>query len=263
MSKQHPDFITYLKAAKSKIVHEKVPDLDAFFSNLNSFNPLLNHLDNVLYIIDFRNGEFKYIGPNSKYVQGYEAEEMMRYGPLRVIEELFHPVDAEIIVTQMFPEGNSVYLNTPGLDFAKSKISYSYRLKQKDGSYKMLLQQFTIMMVDEEKNPLMIMGTISNINDIHTKNELFCRVHTMNASNKWKKIFERIYPLNSETEIDLSPKEIEIIKFINKGLTTKEIAQLTNRSVETIKTQRKKILAKTGCQSMNEVIAMANRNGWV
>jgi DNA-binding CsgD family transcriptional regulator len=260
---KHPDFLTYLEKAKHSLEHERVPNFDSYFTNLNSFNPLFNHLDNILFVLDFRVGKFLYIGPNSNSVQGYTDEEIIKLGPFKALE-LYHPSDAEIVVNTFFVEGNEALIKHPGLDFSKAKISYNYRLRQKDESYKMLLQQFSILMVDAENNPLIILGTISNIDELHIGNELFCKVSVLNKSGTWNSIFERHIPITSgEKEFNLTEKEIEIIKFINKGMSSKEIANLTSRSAETIKVQRKKILDKTGCVSMNEVIALANKNGWV
>jgi len=79
-STSHPDFLSYLGMAKHSLEHERVPNLDSYFQNLNSFNPLLNHLDNVIFVLDFRTGKFLFIGPNSKAVQGYDSEEIMKLG---------------------------------------------------------------------------------------------------------------------------------------------------------------------------------------
>ena len=61
----------------------------------------------------------------------------------------------------------------------------------------------------------------------------------------------------------ITAKELEIIKHISKGLTSKEIAYNSNRSVETVNKQRKTILEKTGCQSLSEVVTLAIKNKWI
>lgn len=257
------DFLAYLGQARHLLEHARVPGFEQHFENLETFNPVFNYLDSIVFILDLRTGQFPYLSPNSEEIQGYTADEVIRLGAQQALE-LYHPVDAEIVINQFFPDGLSEHRRMSESENFRSKVSYNYRLRQKDGSYLMLLQQFSFLMFDEEYNPLMIMGTISNINDIHQKPELFCRIHTLGRNHKWLKRYERFVSLAEKTaEFGLSPKELEIIAFVNKGMSSKEIASLTSRSVETINVQRKRILAKTNCQSMTEVIALAHRNGWL
>lgn len=261
--KKLPEFFEYVKSAKSAIGEIAVPDYEKHFENLENFDPSLGFLDRNVYIIDFRINKFLYISPNTPSIIGYSLNEISKIGPMGIME-LFHPLDANIITTKFFVEGHEFIKKIKDLDISKIKISYSYRLLQKDGSYKVLLQQFSHLMLDEELNPLVIMGTNSDLSDIHTKPELFCRIHQLNAKGKWDKVYERIYSLVDITEeYNLTPKELEIIKFVHKGLSSKEIANLTQRSEETIKSQRKSILAKTNCQTMTDVIVLAVRNAWV
>ena len=177
---------------------------------------------------------------------------------------LWHQKDAQIVLTNVFADGHTAILKIPAFDKKRLKTSYNYRLKQKDGSYKMLMAQSSYLATDENLNPILIIGTVSDITEIQTKPEIFCRVHYKSDKGKWDKIFERFYSISDDVnEYGLSNKEIEIIKFVNKGLSSKEIAKTTSRSEETIKKQRKSILAKTKCQTMTEVVALANKHEWV
>lgn len=261
--KRLPDFYEYVRSARHAIGEITVPDYEKHFENLENIDSSLGFLDRIVYILDFRTSEFLYLSPNANAILGYSHEECMKMGPMRFME-LFHPLDANIITTQFFIEGHSFIKEIKNLDISKVKVSYSYRLLQKDNSYKVLLQQFSHLMVDEEYNPLVIMGTTSDITEIHTKPELFGRVHQQNAKGRWEKVYERFYSLVDIVEdYNLTPKELEIIKFVHKGLSSKEIANVTSRSEETIKSQRKSILAKTNCQTMTDVIVLAVKNGWV
>jgi DNA-binding NarL/FixJ family response regulator len=61
---------------------------------------------------------------------------------------------------------------------------------------------------------------------------------------------------------DLSPFDLEIIKHISIGLTSKEIADTMNVSVRTIEGRRQKILQKTGCVNAVDLIINAKLKGW-
>lgn len=258
-----PGFIDYVQSAKDAIGSIAISGYEKYFEELENFNPSLNYLNQTLFIIDFRTNKFIYLSPNTDDIQGYDKDEFMELGPLKYIE-LFHPVDASIITTKFFVEGHEFIKQIKNLDISKVKVSYNYRLLQKDGSYKTLLQQFSHLMLDEDMNPLIIMGTTSDITEIHTKPELFCRIHCQNLKGKWDKVYERFYSLTEVIDdFGLTPKELEIIKFVHRGMSSKEIANVTNRSEETIKSQRKSIVAKTKCQTMTDVVVLASKNGWV
>lgn len=264
MSKEKmSDFDVFLSEAKLLKEFARIPNFESYLQGLKSAPPLMEQLNHLVFVIDFRVGKFLYLGPNSQDIQGWSTAEIIRLSPMQIME-LYHPEDAEIVITKMFPEGHAELISIPNVEFSKARIAYNFRFRQKDNSYKMLLQQFSFLVVDDELNPLVLLGTLTDISDIHKGDDLFCRISVLGKNNKWKKVFERYYTSRSkDAEYGLSSKEIEIIKFVNKGKSTKEIAVLTGRSPETIKSQRKKILQKTGCASMVEVIAIANHQGWV
>lgn len=61
----------------------------------------------------------------------------------------------------------------------------------------------------------------------------------------------------------LTTTEIEIVKAIAQGKTTKEIASERFSSVHTITTHRKNIFRKLGINTAHEVVKYALRAGWV
>lgn len=258
------DFITYLRTAKALIASTIAPSYKNLPENIEYISPVLSNLEQMLYVFDLENNKFTYLSDNSLNIMGYPAEELYKIGPEKFME-MWHEKDFEIIVNTVFSEGLDLIKKQNDSDISKHKIAFTYRLKQKDGSYRTLLNQFSHVLEDENRNPLVLMGTTSNISEIQSKPELFCRVTYQNAKGKWEKIYERFFSLEDEASKDygLTPKEYEIIRFIHQGLSSKEIANRTNRSTETIKSQRKSILSKTGCASMIDVIVLANKNGWL
>ncbi|MFN3343292.1 MAG: LuxR C-terminal-related transcriptional regulator [Flavobacteriales bacterium] len=257
------NLLQYLSQAKDFLEAQCVPDFEKYLSAISIENPVFGYLDAVLFIVDLKINKIVYVSDNAFEVEGYTAEELKKLSATGYIE-LMHPLDAEIMVNKVFVDGMSFTSNNPNLPFDKFKVSYNYRLKQKNGKYKMLMQQFSYLMVDELQNPLMLIGTVTDISDLHHKPELFCRITKQNSKGKWDKIFERFYSLvENKDSYKLSSKEMEIIKFVHQGLSSKEIANLTGKSIETINTQRKSILSKTGCKSLTEVIVLAKENGWI
>jgi len=67
----------------------------------------------------------------------------------------------------------------------------------------------------------------------------------------------------SEESGQLTPSEMEIVKLISEGLTTKEIALRKHISFHTVITHRKNIFRKLGVSSVSELLMLAIRSGWI
>lgn len=61
----------------------------------------------------------------------------------------------------------------------------------------------------------------------------------------------------------LTPREIEIVKLVAKGLIAKEIADSLNLSTHTVYTHRKNIMKKLKLNTASELVLYAVRNGYV
>jgi DNA-binding NarL/FixJ family response regulator len=66
-----------------------------------------------------------------------------------------------------------------------------------------------------------------------------------------------------EEPTHLTNSEIEIVRLIAGGLTTKEIANQKNISFHTVNTHRKNIFRKMGVSNTSELIILAIKAGWI
>lgn len=80
------------------------------------------------------------------------------------------------------------------------------------------------------------------------------------ASNLYTHLTER-KTTDSETEKHLTPREIEIIRYIADGLTNQEIAGKLFLSVATVDTHRKNILAKLHLNNTASLVKYAAEHG--
>ncbi len=257
------NYHTFFNEAKNAIKEKGIINKDEFLGEIEKYIPLSQQTDAILFVIDYRLGEFLYVSPNAIHVEGYTAEEVIEAGPVGFIEN-FHPIDAEVLMNKVYPDGMEFTYQMPEIDYPSTRISVNYRLKQKTGEYFSMLQQFWYLADDGNRNPLAIIGTVTNITDLYKEHKMFCKIHCFDENKHWKMVFEKHYSVNEElVTLGISEKELEILKHISNGLTSKEIAYNSNRSVETINKQRKTILEKTGCQSLTEVVALALKNKWI
>jgi DNA-binding NarL/FixJ family response regulator len=68
---------------------------------------------------------------------------------------------------------------------------------------------------------------------------------------------------NIEETVQLTNSELEIVRLISEGLTTKEIASRKFISFHTVISHRKNIFRKLGVTSVSELIMLAIKSGWI
>ena len=68
---------------------------------------------------------------------------------------------------------------------------------------------------------------------------------------------------HSTENVQLSAREIEVVQQVVQGLTTQEIADMLCISPETVATHRKRIIRKTGCKNIVELMSFALDQGWI
>ncbi|QHI35957.1 Oxygen regulatory protein NreC [Kordia antarctica] len=67
---------------------------------------------------------------------------------------------------------------------------------------------------------------------------------------------------NMYGELKLTQRELEVLKLIAFGYSSKEIAEMLSRSVATINTHRKNLIGKTGVKNSKELIKFAIKKGY-
>lgn len=100
------------------------------------------------------------------------------------------------------------------------------------------------------------------------KDELFAAI---DASIKGKKYFggdilDLLLDMNDakhEDETTLTASEIEIVRFVSNGLTTKEIAARRHISIHTVNTHRKNIFKKLNVSNVSELLMYAIKAGLI
>lgn len=102
------------------------------------------------------------------------------------------------------------------------------------------------------------------------KDEIFSAIESTLKSKKFysDEILDMILELsenkyNKEDSKHLTASEIEIVKLIADGLTTKEIAARKNISYHTVNTHRKNIFKKVEVTNASELIIHAIKAGWI
>ncbi len=194
----------------------------------------LDHFPGICFFIhDFLN--FKYILCKSlKNVMGYEDDFLIGKSFGETIE-LFHPEDAvriRLIHQKLF----DFFYQQPVETRTKFRFDFNYRVRHKNGEYKHLLQQ-SVFLVLKDGKPLYDFSSCTDITGIQTYHTLFLSIYLLNEEGTYIKIF-------NYTQSSLSERESQIQNLLDKGKSSKEIAEELQVSIHTIHNHRKNINKK-------------------
>ena len=141
----------------------------------------------------------------------------------------------------------------------KYKVSYDYRLRCADGSYKWILMQTITIQSDEKGSVIRVLGIQTDISHM--------KVDTIPSGLSFigldgEPSFYNTVGQNTK-QVLFTKRERQILELIITGKTTCEIADLLNISMHTVNTHRKNIMAKSDCKSLVELGSKAIREGWI
>lgn len=202
-------------------------------------------------LIDMTDNSINYVSDNMSQILGYSADTILDEG-LQFYISLIHQDEVEIwsnILNDLmtFTKEN---ISNP----SKSKLSYSYnyRIKHRNGHYLNLLENQVPILYDKEGKPIISFGKFTLIN-LDKKLPITSTIDSLNDSNEYHRIYSKTY--TSINFLVLTKREIEVLKLISLGNTTKEISDDCFISIKTIENHRSNICRKLKLPKTNNSLS--------
>lgn len=140
----------------------------------------------------------------------------------------------------------------------------------KSGFPDLKLLIITNSLIKSELHELNNLGITDIILKTAGKEEIYDAIRAALKGKQYysNELFELLFDVTDrkapvEVNIQLTNSEIEIVRLIADGLTTKEIAAKKFISYHTVITHRKNIFRKLGVSSVSELIMHAIKAGWI
>ncbi len=220
--------------------------MDAYQKIINEHNCLMKALNGFKALIHINeldsNGNIKLVWENNNYPDftGFTFEERQKLGE-KYYELYYHPDDYHNVIKIIH-------------DMAEWKIdsySMSYRIKHKNGNWVWVYSKGNVFDEDKEKGIRKCISIAIDMTGRIVQNEEQLDV-----------LLKEIAQLRNQTLIaKLTKTEKGIIKDLVSGKTTKQIAELRNRSYETINNHKRNIFRKLEINKINELVAFAKETG--
>ncbi|HRN38193.1 MAG TPA: LuxR C-terminal-related transcriptional regulator [Flavobacteriales bacterium] len=209
-----------------------------------------------LYIYNYRKGRITHHQGFGE-VLGYADDEVS----IGTLYHAFHPEDAPalaMLTEQMIGAMSRISNAHDPLGLA---WMVDYRVRRKDGQYIKVLRQSMVFEVGPANDE--VISTINLCKAISAE-------HTGHTIG-WRILGPTMVDLDHHKLASMQPKlqyrpsmrELEVVRELAKGKSSKEIAVALSISVLTVSTHRRNLLGRTGTHNTPELVHQAMERGWL
>ena len=220
---------------------------------IERLNLLMDENDQFITVADLSQIKFLYVSEGIRRMIGVEPSQL---NPSHFVE-VTHPDDLSrfgLLRAQTFVVEKEVLETKKG----SALVSFTIRLRNPAGVYFNCLCQAYFFFSPIPHSAVYLLQVISNVDRFETKKHGFHHY-------KGKDLSYFRYPDNELLKIgpDFSTREMEIIKMIESGMSSKQIADKLFISVHTVNTHRRNILQRSGKDNISNLIYELNEQGLI
>ncbi|HKO78601.1 MAG TPA: LuxR C-terminal-related transcriptional regulator, partial [Flavobacterium sp.] len=162
-----------------------------------------------------------------------------------------HPDDVKFVVNAEKAMENFFYKDLGINKLLKYKMSYSFRMRMKNGTYSLINHQALMLTMDSNGKPGKSLNIHTNIN--HLSNLNTYKVSLIGLNDEPSYLNLSLDEENNDLK-EFSKREIDIIKLLANGLNNTQIAEKLFISPLTVKKHRNNILAKSDSKNTTQLI---------
>lgn len=234
-------------------------DLGHYFNAQPGLGKMLNQGPLCFFVLDYRTKGYYHVGENTRMIMGIPSEAFLE-GGIPLYHRQMHEEDLKVFSGILFYKRLQHIQTVKKEERHKYWYSINYRFKRSDGKIVHVLQQFTVLEVNDQGNPLILLGFCTDISHYKQDNKIVDTISKWDDTNGFNCLSRNVYFPASEDN-RLSAREIEILKWIMEGLSSKCIADKLYLSFHTVNTHRKNMLEKTNAKNTADLFKYAFKYG--
>lgn len=206
------------------------------------------------FVFDCHSKEIIYANPSVSDFYKITPEQFT----VATIMEHIHPEDAAHLFACETSAGEFLLNHTSRKDLPHYKVSHCFRLRTKEGIYKMILHQGVTLSVDSEGLLDQTMLIHSDISHITGENNKLYSLIGLNGRPSYINIDP--YSQNDKTKGEksiFSEREKDVLRLLANGLSAQQIAEKLFISYNTVRTHKQNLLKKANVKNSNELLTKA------
>ena len=207
----------------------------------------------VIFLYNCYTNRFVYMSDKLKVLSGLEPSSFTAENGVEFSFSRVHPAHLEAGL-QFNRLGISYIAENNTIDSRSILVSINFLYKNGQDEYIQVLQQGSVLEVDENGRPALIINFIHNVGHIKKADSIGC---VISAPGK-----VGVYNYDPEAKVLEPPvtftdHERKIISMLAQGLDTKTISQKLFISPHTVDTHRRNLIKKLNCIDTTGVVAFA------
>ena len=206
----------------------------------------------IVLVFDCYTNKFVFVSDNIPKLYGLDSRRLFIHGHQPVIE-VIHPddIDYGLLVRKKI---YSILRSFSNEEKRNYKAIHEMRIRNIRGEYIRIIEQEQVLELDKSGNIWLMLSVI----DVDASHESeITKSHLYNF-----KTGEQIFiDLSDTLDEPLTNRELEVLRFMKKGLLSKEIAETLKVSINTVNSHRQNILQKLKANNSIEAVNFAQRLG--
>ena len=206
----------------------------------------------IVLVFDCYTNKFVFVSDNIPKLYGLDSRRLFIHGHQPVIE-VIHPddIDYGLLVRKKI---YSILRSFSNEEKRNYKAIHEMRIRNMRGEYIRIIEQEQVLELDKSGNIWLMLSVI----DVDASHESeIIKSHLYNF-----KTGEQIFiDLSDTLDEPLTNRELEVLRFMKKGLLSKEIAEALKVSINTVNSHRQNKLQKLKANNSIEAVNFAQRLG--
>lgn len=214
--------------------------------SLNDMAVLVRQAQNVLYC-----------SKSIVSVLGVDSKLMTTLG-WAYLHSTIHPADQKLLEKKGWPALRNFLKALPKKDRNRCTFNYTARVKHHNGGDVLVAFENQPMEWPIGNWPNTYLTVLKNISPYGNKEKMILTVSLQNEQGRYEVVHQQSFDFTYEP---FTLREVEIVRLIATGLTSKQMASHLKLSMDTVRNHRKHILKKASCSSSTELTSFAIQIG--
>ena len=214
----------------------------------------------MFFALDYSTRNYLIFTDNIKVILGHDARELLENGVAHTVD-LLQKDFFRVFNQKVFPASLAALSRIPWEEHPNHIFSNNFQYKNKKGRYVNVLQRNTYITSRDTGLPLYCIGMAMDISAYKRDLTVVQTIERVDLATRIPHNIETNYFYPFEEDSLLTRQELNIIKYMADGLSSKVIAHKLGLSENTIANHRKNMLRKTNTKNVAQLIAFVVRNG--
>ncbi|TAE28116.1 MAG: hypothetical protein EAZ91_15055 [Cytophagales bacterium] len=135
------------------------------------------------------------------------------------------------------------------------KVIYEYRMLNAEGNYVRLVEQYQVLELDPKGQIWLMFSMVDISPSQESEGSVKCQILNFRTGSFIP------FDIEQKLQLELTKRELEILKLVKQGFLSKEISDKLSISVHTVNTHRYRFLEKLGANNSIEAVVFASKYG--